>query len=415
MEKAAALDPEFALAHARIGYAYAVTWGYVDKGKPYLTRAFALSDRLTEKDRLNIAAWYAIANLDYENAIQRFREIIEKYPLDSEAYWRLGRLLAGEERRDEALSVLRQGLAVDPENKNLYNSLGGLLSVMGKHDEAIAAHQRYVALAPNETNAYDSLGLSYLWAGDYAAAIENYNRALEINPNFEIALIHLANARFHLGQYREAAGLYRRYISVAPADAERERGYKGIFNIRMRMRDFAGAERSVAKIRAVNGEVIWEALTLAHARGDAARATELETRLLALNQRHNRGARLTGRFEFYRRGTIALKNNRADEAIENFKEALRRQSPIWDIDSLEDCLAKAFIELKRFDEAKAELERILALNPNYPLARFHLAQVFERSSQPAAARENYRLFLETWKNADADIPEIISARNFLSH
>jgi hypothetical protein len=29
------------------------------------------------------------------------------------------------------------------------------------------------------------------------------------------------------------------------------------------------------------------------------------------------------------------------------------------------------------------------------------------------ARENYQLFLETWKNADADIPEVIAARNSL--
>ena len=82
-EKAVALDPEFAMAHARIGHTYAVTWGWADKAKPHLERAFALSDRLTEKDRLYITAWYAIANLDYPAAIQSFREIIAKYPTET--------------------------------------------------------------------------------------------------------------------------------------------------------------------------------------------------------------------------------------------------------------------------------------------------------------------------------------------
>ena len=53
---------------------------FADKAKPYLEKAFSLSDRLTEKDRLNIAAWYSIANLDYPNAIEFYRQIISKYP-----------------------------------------------------------------------------------------------------------------------------------------------------------------------------------------------------------------------------------------------------------------------------------------------------------------------------------------------
>ena len=76
------------MAHARIGYTYAVSWGIADKAKPHLEKAFKLAERLSEKDRLNINAWYAIANLDYPNAIQIYREIIAKYPLETESYWR---------------------------------------------------------------------------------------------------------------------------------------------------------------------------------------------------------------------------------------------------------------------------------------------------------------------------------------
>lgn len=91
LEKAIALDPQFAMAHARIGYTYAITWGFAAKARPYLEKAFSLSNRLTEKDRLNIAAWYSIANLDYPNAIEFYRQIISKYPTETEAYHRLGK------------------------------------------------------------------------------------------------------------------------------------------------------------------------------------------------------------------------------------------------------------------------------------------------------------------------------------
>ena len=39
LEKAAALDNEFAMAYARIGYIYAVAWGFPDKAKPYLVKS----------------------------------------------------------------------------------------------------------------------------------------------------------------------------------------------------------------------------------------------------------------------------------------------------------------------------------------------------------------------------------------
>lgn len=414
LEKAVALDPDFAMAHARIGYVYALSWGLAEKGKPYLERAFRLSERLTEKDRLNIAAWYATANFDYPNAIPAFREIINRYPLETEAYWRLARLQAGEDRPDEAVETLKQGLAIDPEAKDIYNTLGNTLSAMGRHVEARQAHERYVALAPVEPNAYDSLGLTFQWLGDYAAAIENYNRALELNPTFEIAIIHLANTRFQLGQYRASIDLYRRYIAAAKSDTERLRGLNCIAEVYVKKQDYNSAEKALneaGKIRKERSEISY---IVALERGDAVNAAELENFFSAKLRYSERGARKKQRFELYLRGLFAFKNGKTDEAIADFKETVRRSPPIWNIDAYEDSLANAYLQTGRFDEAAAEYERILRLNPNYPRARFHLAQTFQRRGDIEKARDFYRRFLEFWNEADADIPEVMIAKRFLN-
>ncbi len=52
-----------------------------------------LAPRLREKARRDLTAWYAVANRDYAGAIQPLREIIARYPLEIEAYGRLGRVL----------------------------------------------------------------------------------------------------------------------------------------------------------------------------------------------------------------------------------------------------------------------------------------------------------------------------------
>lgn len=414
LEKAVSLDPQFAMAYARIGYAYSITSGQVEKGKPYLEKAFKLSERLTEKDRLNINAWYAIANLDYPAAIRAFREIINKYPLETESYWRLGKLLAGEEQAEEAIEVLKRGLTIDSENKNIYNTLGIILSSLGRHSEAILAHRRYVALAPAEPNAYDSLGLSFQWAGDYQSAIDNYNRALELNPSFEIALIHLANVRVWLGQYSEAINLYRRYIEIAPSDNERARGWDSIAQVYLKKRDFVSAAEAANKVLRFRKDSVWQAFVAASERGDAALADRLEKLVFVKTSNNDRGARAKKRFELYSRGYIALRKGQTEEAIANFKEAVKRPPPTWNIQAFEDCLANAYSELGRFDEAIAEYERILQLNPNYPLARFNLAEAYRQKGMSEEAENSYKIFLQIWNQADKNIPELIFAGNFLN-
>jgi tetratricopeptide (TPR) repeat protein len=108
-----------------------------------------------------------------------------------------------------------------------------------------------------------------------------------------------------------------------------------------------------------------------------------------------------------------LKSGRVADAIEDFKEALRHSPPIFSMDSQEDCLANAYLELGQMDEALAEYERILHINPNYPLAHYHLAQVYEGKGEPHKAHAAYQQFLQIWKNADPDLREVIISQNKL--
>jgi tetratricopeptide (TPR) repeat protein/DNA-binding winged helix-turn-helix (wHTH) protein len=412
-EKAVALDPDFAMAHARIGYTYVVSWGRLEEGKPHLEKSFKLTARLSEKDKLNIAAWYAVANQDYAAAIRSFQDIVARYPLDVESYRHLGRLLRGENRLDEAIQILRQGLVIDPEARELYNGLGAAYSDLGRHDEAIAMFQRYVSLAPEEPNAHDSLGLGYQWAGRYEEAIQEYRRALMLKPDFEVSIIHLANSLYQTGRYREALREYEHYLRVAPSIAERGRGYKSIAHLQRSLGRLAAADGTARQSLAIEPTTASHFVIAALEKGDLSTAEKF-AQLLEQVRLKDRGARGAFRELPFCQGRIELKSGRPAKAIEKFKEALQYRAPIWNIDAYEDCLANAYLELGRWDEAIAEYERILRLNPNYPLVHYRLAQAYERKGQRNQARVEYERFLQVWSNADADIPEVISARKALS-
>jgi tetratricopeptide (TPR) repeat protein/DNA-binding winged helix-turn-helix (wHTH) protein len=410
-EKAVALDPRFAMAHARIGYTHSVAAGRLAEGKPYLEKAFRLSDRLGEKDRLSIAAWYALANRDYPSAIGILRRIVALYPDELEAYQLLARLLTGEERFEEAQAVARQALEVDPYAPATYNEIGQIHVLRYRFDDAIAAMRQLVSLSPAEPNAWDSLGLAYEAAGRFSDAEAAYHRAIGLQPDFEIAIIHLGNVLYRSGRYREALARYEEYLRAAPGDLERARGYDAMGNVYERLGDSRRATAALARAASYSGIFSLAAYRQALHAGDIRRVDEL---LARVNDNPGRGQRLNARFQLYLLGEKSMATGRSAEALGYFRETLARAPPFWSHDWFEDCLADALLRLGRVTEAIAEYRRVLQRYPALPLPRYHLAEACARAGRQGEAREEMRRFLKLWEHADPDIPELSAARRFLA-
>jgi tetratricopeptide (TPR) repeat protein/DNA-binding winged helix-turn-helix (wHTH) protein/TolB-like protein len=409
LERAVAADPTFAMAHARIGYVYCMRWSFPDKARPHLEAAFRHADRLTDRDRLFIAAWYAVANADFGEAVRAFGEIVEAHPLETEAYVTLTRLLMGESRYAEAVEVARRGLAIDPEAGPIFNELGFAYLNLGQRDEAIEAFRRYAELEPGEPNAHDSVGLGYQWFGRYEEAVAAYERALTLDPDFDVALVHLGNAHAQTGRYERAAECYRRYTENVPSAGEVSWGNALLAELSFRREDRARGREAGRRSIASSEIPAQTAFYLAIVEGDLATAERLrrdsdQTRVA------DRGVRHPNRWRLWASARLALRRGQQEEAIRLLRDAVGGRPPIWTLDPLEDCLANGYLALGRIDEAIAEYERVLAINPRYPLARYRLGEAYERKGDAARAAEEYRRFLETWSAADADVPEVVAAK-----
>ena len=77
---------------------------------------------------------------------------------------------------------------------------------------------------------------------------------------------------------------------------------------------------------------------------------------------------------------------------------------------------QALMALRRYAEAAAEFQKILdhrglvALDPIGALAHLQLGRAFALSGDTTRARASYETFLTLWKDADADIPILKSAK-----
>jgi DNA-binding winged helix-turn-helix (wHTH) protein/tetratricopeptide (TPR) repeat protein len=403
-QKAISLDPNFAMAYARIGYAYAVTDVRGAEAVPYLEKAFQMADKLSEKDRRHISAWYAIANRDYQAAIRAYSEIIAAYPNETEAYHRLAILLRGESRHEEAAQVLRQAQAIDPEDPTLYNGASVIYSEMGLHAEAVRMGERYVALAPGDANAYDTLALACHWAGLWDRAEAGFNRALALKPQFEIAAMHRAILYRDMGREREARDEFLRRAKTAATAKERSRFWGYAAWHYWRRGDAAAGRAAMADSLREWPPGFWHPASLWISRpGVQPELTPIPGR----GSRHG----LREQY-FYLAQADRLKANQ-NQMIVHLREALHYR-PMWsDPEPLEDALADAYVEMGRLDEAIAEYERALKLFPGMALARYHLAQTELRRGRAAEAKVQFRRFLDLWKQADPNLPELRVAQNKL--
>lgn len=412
-EKATQLDPEFAMAYARIGYTYAlIRVNERERAKPYLEQALRRAHRLTDKDKRYIDAWHAFASNDTERGIDRLREITAQYPHETEAYLRLGYNLSYLGRAEEAIAAFKQGLLFDPEQKDIHNALGFCYLSIGKYQEAIAAHRTYVQLAPNEPNAHDSLGLSYIEVGRYQEAEAAFEQAQALNPEFHFAKLHLGDLYFQLGRYREAVEQYRRFLTLAPSDWDKAVGNHRLVLLYLHKGDVKMAERATRQELQHKNDLGGSLLT-ALASDDLKSAEKIYEKLLA--DTGKTPPLMTKKTADYLRGCYAMKSGRTQAAIDHFKATVEQRPLLWNITGVEDCLANAYLELGRWDEAIAEYQRVISLNANIPLTHYRLAQALERKGALEQARASYQRFLQLWPQADADLTEVITARARINH
>jgi tetratricopeptide (TPR) repeat protein len=129
-------------------------------------------------------------------------------------------------------------------------------------------------------------------------------------------------------------------------------------------------------------------------------------------------------------GEIALDERKPQDAIAEF----RRGDVAFDGGPRDECagcvwldLARAFDAAGQSDSAIASFERYLAtpywfkvaewdLDPiAVPAIRERLAQLYEAAGNTDKAVENYRAFIELWKNADPELqPRVADARKRLA-
>jgi serine/threonine-protein kinase len=184
LQQAIDIDPDYALAHAWLGYAYTIQayHSVIDRdealrfGRAALDRALAIDRDLAEAYAMsaNVACFF---DWDWAKAERDLRRAVEIDPKSVMVRMVYADFLTAMARWDEVVEHSRLAKEIDPLSSSPAHWLA--IGYMGRHeyDQAITEFRQTLEINPNWTWGYIKLAKAYADSGDCASAMETADAA----------------------------------------------------------------------------------------------------------------------------------------------------------------------------------------------------------------------------------------------
>jgi tetratricopeptide (TPR) repeat protein len=191
-KRAIELDPNFALAHARLGVVYQ-NLGQTAPGREYMTKAFELRDRVSEREKFYIMGHYYSGVMEDVGKTQDTYELWKKtYPRDSIPYGNLAVLHFQTGQIEKSLQETLIEFQLSPSESLSYYHMASVYMALGRFDEATQAIltglQIYPKYAENPINRREF----YNNPSEFDRQLRNLENYVSTHPSN-------LNARFLLG------------------------------------------------------------------------------------------------------------------------------------------------------------------------------------------------------------------------
>jgi len=419
-QRAISLDPNFAMAYARLGTSYS-NLGQITRAAESTRKAYELRERVSEREKLYIASHYEnFATGNLEAARKTYELWAQTYPRDDIPHVNLSSLYANLGDYDKALAATLDSLKLSPGSGQLYANLVVGYSNVNRLDEARATAQE--AQAHNLDNPLIHLGL---YGVDFlqhdAAGMEREAAALMGKPGFEDAMLSAeSDTAAYGGQFAKARQLMRRASDSAQRADEKETaaGYEAEGAVREALvgnmsQAKQQAQAALALSTGRDVEAV-SAIALGSA-GDALQATRLAEDLA---KRFPEDTIVQLEYLPMIHAGASLGSGSATKAL----EALAPVAP-YELGSISSVnlypvylRGEAFVATHQGSAAAAEFQKIL----DHPgvvqneligaLAHLGLARAYALSGDTAKAKSAYQDFLALWKDVDPDIPILKEAK-----
>ncbi len=176
LQSALQLDPDFAMAHLRLGKYYSWIVGKNEKASEEFRRAYDQRQGVTSREQRRIEAEFYTDQERYEDAAQSLSVLVSLYPDDAEAHGELAAAYFNVGQLEKAIVELRRVLKLNPFSAAAYRNLVLYLAHNNADEEAIAAFREAQQHGISSPELHWGLGLAYLGESKITQAREEFQR-----------------------------------------------------------------------------------------------------------------------------------------------------------------------------------------------------------------------------------------------
>lgn len=180
-QKAVEADPEFARAYSGWGLS-AFKLGRRSEATQQWNQALKLLDRMTERERYRtLGLYYTVVSLDYDKAIENYKQLVELYPADGPAHNNL---------------AISHFMTLD-------------------FQQALKDGKRVLDIYPEDVQFRANYALYAMYAGDLKTAVEEAGKVVKADPSYYLAYLPLAMQAMTVQDLPAARQVYQRAAAQA--------------------------------------------------------------------------------------------------------------------------------------------------------------------------------------------------------
>jgi len=414
-KRATEIDPNFALAHARMASMY-YTLKQNDLAAASSQKAFDLRDRVSERERLYISAGqYDNITGEVDKYLQTLEIWKRTYPRDGSPpnnlavkYNELGQF-------DKAEPEAREAIRINPNSASGHSLLAAALVGLNRFDEAKQTIAGAQALKLDTTAMRRTLYRIAFVQGDHAMMQQQIDW-LKGRPDEYLAQGWQSETAAFSGQLHMSQDLSNQ--SIQSAERANQKDVAAQIAVGSATRDSLFGDCTRVKEQTAKAlELTRGQVTLANAASALAtcgESSQVQTIIADLRQRSATDTVLNHILLPLIQARIEFQKGNAAQAVQ-LLEATRSYEG-YALFQIAYLRGQSYLSLQKGVEAAVEFQKILdhrgsqPTSPIYALAQLGLARAASLRRDPATTRKAFEAFLALWRDSDPDITILLEAR-----
>jgi len=420
-QKAIELDPNFAMAYARIAVFYG-NRDEIENAKKYVYKAFDLRDRVSEREKLYISEkYYIYVTGEIDKAIEVLQAWANQYPNDYIPHNNLAGYYLAIGQLENARIEAQKAAELSPNNASARDNVTMSFIALDRFDEAELGVREQEKISKDSASVIFHRYLLAFLRGDKAAMDAELTRVKGRSEEAD-ARQNQALVAIYYGKLSEGERLMKEAVEMFKAQNRTETQSQSLVTLALRQSVFGKCQQAKQNVKAGlalgRGRMSLAGAALAFAVcSDTAQAESINSELLAKfpNDQPTQVAMVP-----FSRAVVELNRGNAVGALQIIDPLTTYDFSLVLGNARLYLSGMAHLQQKKGQEAAAEFEKILShrgvdpFAPEHQLAHLGLARASVLMGDAARAKKEYQDFLAAMKDADPDLTVLAEAKRELA-